>query len=135
LKISLNLSQYFCCSCTMSEKSHIHGTVRRLLPGAPMYYAYRRPLPGALMRYAFGGGPYQELLCIMLAGGPFRDFICSKCIKKMSQEIHQNMIFSPKNKLFTKENFVQINPQEYGNFSRKCNLHKVKFSAKCLVNQ
>jgi hypothetical protein len=48
-------------------------------------------------------------------------------IKKMSQYIRQNMIFSPKNKLFTKENvFVQINPQEYGNFSRKCNLYKKK---------
>jgi hypothetical protein len=35
------------------------------------------------------------------------------------------MIFSPKNKLFKKENiFIQSNPLEFGSFSRKCNLHK-----------
>jgi hypothetical protein len=44
------------------------------------------------------------------------------------------MTFAPKNRLFTKENvFVQINPQEYGNFSRKCNLHKENCPAKILI--
>jgi hypothetical protein len=39
-----------------------------------------------------------------------RELLCSKYIEKMSQELRQNMMFSPKSKLFTKENvFVQIN--------------------------
>jgi hypothetical protein len=40
------------------------------------------------------GGPYQELLCIMPNSGPCRELLGSKCIKKMSQEIQQNMAFS-----------------------------------------
>jgi hypothetical protein len=50
------------------------------------------------------GGPSRELLCNKRAGDPCRELLCITCIRKMSQEIWQNIIFSPKNKLSTKEN-------------------------------
>jgi hypothetical protein len=92
---------------------------RGLLLGALMHYACQRPFREALINYAgssinYAGSYYACRRPLPEAPMHYAcwELLFSKCIRKVSQEILQNMIFSPINKLFTKENvFILIYPQ------------------------